>query len=511
MNGSLSYYPAGSSHQIRAGFDHWWGRNQNIGGFHEAGGYQLIFDTIGGVPYTPVEIQVRNFPYDGRAGINTLGLYVTDTWRPIDRLTLNLGLRGEAQNAFVPEQVKVQGPFGGSGSFSRVDAGSWKTLAPRVGVAFDLFGSGSTVLKGTVGKYYLHTGAFSDFAQAYNQNFAEWIHYRWHDLNGDKDYQPGEVNLDTNGPDYLRHAQGAPSNIVNPDLKLKSQTEVTVSLEQDVGSGLSMRGVYVYKHLPEGSQTDFATINTLRPYSVWNQAFTRRDPGPDGVVNTADDGGLITVYDYDPVLRGAAFVKNMRVANDRTDTFNNYEISLNKRKSGKWFAMTSLVATKNHRWLSPVVQSPNDELFPLDETWDLAYRLAAGYDLPFEMTVSTLVQVYNGFALQRTNQFRAVGPDGGPRFPSSSVIELRMEPYGARRAPVRNVVNVRLSKSLRLASGGAFVFDVDLTNLLNGNAAWGSPTSGSGNGQIERSGPTFGYVTRIQQPRAVRLGVSFSF
>ena len=27
--------------------------------------------------------------------------------------------------------------------------------------------------------------------------------YRWHDLNGNLDYDPGEVNLDRNGPDFV--------------------------------------------------------------------------------------------------------------------------------------------------------------------------------------------------------------------------------------------------------------------------------------------------------------------
>jgi hypothetical protein len=31
--------------------------------------------------------------------------------------------------------------------------------------------------------------------------------------------------------------------------------------------------------------------------------------------------------------------------------------------------VASVVATKNHRWLSPSIQSPDDEFFPLDHTW----------------------------------------------------------------------------------------------------------------------------------------------
>ena len=79
---------------------------------------------------------------------------------------------------------------------------------------------------------------------------------------------------------------------------------------------------------------------------------------------------------------------------------------------------TSFLATKNHRWLVPVVQSPNDNLFPLDETWALAYRLAAGYEMPYGIHLSTIYQAYNGISAVRTNLFRTVDPDGGPRSPA---------------------------------------------------------------------------------------------
>lgn len=93
--------------------------------------------------------------------------YVQDTWRPTSRLTLNLGLRWERQSHFVPPQVKVQGDFGTSGTFPRVDVGSWNALAPRVGVAFDLSGDGKTVLKSTYG-WYNFDFELVNFATRYN-------------------------------------------------------------------------------------------------------------------------------------------------------------------------------------------------------------------------------------------------------------------------------------------------------------------------------------------------------
>ena len=36
-------------------------------------------------------------------------------------------------------------------------------------------------------------------------------------------------------------------------------------------------------------------MNNFRPYEAYNIPVTNRDPGPDGRVGTADDGGLVTL------------------------------------------------------------------------------------------------------------------------------------------------------------------------------------------------------------------------
>ena len=95
-------------------------------------------------------------------------------------------------------------------------------------------------------------------------------------------------------------------------------------------------------------------MNVLRPYSVYNVPITRLDPGPDGVVNTGDDGGQVTFYDYDPAYRGAAFVSNMpsNAADGRSDVFRTIEFTAVKRRSANFDVMASVSATKNRRDLT---------------------------------------------------------------------------------------------------------------------------------------------------------------
>jgi hypothetical protein len=355
------------------------------------------------------------------------------------------------------------------------------------------------VIKTTYGRYN-HDWAY-DFAHAYNQNNVSVIAYRWRDVDGNDDYTPGEVDLNPDGPDFLS-ASGATNNVINPDLELTRTHEVSVSLEQELARAFSVRSLYLYKRVVG----EVVTVNALRPPDVYNQVLTRRDPGPDGRVNTPDDGGLVTLYDYDPAFRGSSFQANERVNADRENAFHNMEFMLTRRHTGRWHAYTSFLVTKYHRWLSLVPESPNDDFFPVDNTWEYAYRLAAGYELPAHVSFAVLYQAYNGEPGQRTYRFGVVDPDGGPRLPSSGSINLRLEPYGERRGDLRQIMNFRAAKTFETGVG-RFSAEVDLLNAFNSNVAWGT----FGPGINYASGPTFGYVTNIVAPRTLRLGVTYEF
>ena len=58
-------------------------------------------------------------------------------------------------------------------------------------------GDGKTVVKGGWGRF--HKMRFTDELQTVDRGVIANATYRWHDLNGDKLYQPGEVDLSTTG------------------------------------------------------------------------------------------------------------------------------------------------------------------------------------------------------------------------------------------------------------------------------------------------------------------------
>ena len=501
----VTYLPNGSllgikgNHELKVGMRTW---EAYIDTYHydsPGGNYILIYDTIGGVSHQPSQIRLYNSPVYPHSLTSSQSGYITDRVTYGSRLTLNLGLRYDRYHAWVPEQTKEQGPFGTSGTFPFVEAGKWNLFAPRAGFAYNLAKDGKTVLKGTYG--WFSDDLNESFSDDYNQNVDVIYTYRWRDVNRNNNYDPGEVNLALSGPDFLT-VSGATNNLVNLDLKYQHVHELTGSIEKELAAGTGVRFLYIFRRLAG----QYAVINVLRPSSAYTNVFNRRNPGPDGVISTADDGPMVQVYDFNNAFRGAAFVGNKRTnfPDDRSDHFNSYELTFTKRFSQKWQATVSGSLTQNYKWIpaAALSESPNEDYFPLNETRDWNFKTTVSYTLPFEVRVSSLLFFQNGTAGQRTYAFRAADPLGGPSLPNSATITLRMEPFGASRAAVRREVNLRLSKIFKMQNNRSFEAYVDAQNLTNSNTAWASSY---------QSGPSFGFATTIMPPRLVLFGGSFEF
>ena len=505
--GSITFFPErsfGGKHELKTGVSIY--LDQSSDGYlnNLACNCILYTDTIGGVPGTPSLIRVYNTPVVPTDHENTYSWYLKDTWRPTSRLTVNLGVRWERQHSFLPAQS-----YGGArdwptvfpaGSYPQIEVQRLTRAVPRTGVAWDV--GGKSVVKATFGLYNYILG--DTYGDAFNSNATANAVFTWHDLNGDKLYEPGEVNLDLNGPDF-KSITAASNQILNPNLKSPNAWETTASFEREMAANLGLRMLYVYKLLSDSivnSTGSLVTINTLRPYSAWNIPIVRRDPGPDGVLGTTDDAGSVTLFDYSAAYRGAAFVNTQIVNASNPDRYHSLEFTMTKRFSSRWTGQVSYFVVKNHRWIASAFNSPNDQFFPLDETWTWAGNASGSYRLPGDVSLSGFLQSRSGVLGQRTYTFRQVDPDGGRSIAQNGNTTLRLEPYGHEKLPDQNILNLRASRDFPVGAGRRLEIDLDVFNVFNA----ATPT-----GANFQSGPTFGYVTGVIPARIARLGARFRF
>ena len=160
---------------------------------------------------------------------NNLGLFVQDQWT-IERLTLNLGVRYDSFNAYVPEQTRPAGQYVEEIRFSRIDnVPNFRDIAPRIGAAYDLFGNGKTAIKASVGRYVGGLGSsLTDSINPANAIVAN-ANRTWNDANGN--YLP-DCNLRNFG------ANGECGDIDN---RAFGTVRVTRRYEQDVLEGWGNR------------------------------------------------------------------------------------------------------------------------------------------------------------------------------------------------------------------------------------------------------------------------------
>ena len=99
-------------------------------------------------------------------------VFIQDTWRPVDRLSLNLGVRYEQQRTYFLDAVSTPflADFFPSGTARGRTHTVWNTWAPRLGLAFSL--ASRTVLRGHYGRYYLN---LADAHEVANPASTAWI------------------------------------------------------------------------------------------------------------------------------------------------------------------------------------------------------------------------------------------------------------------------------------------------------------------------------------------------
>lgn len=519
VKGTYSVYKPGvlwGNHDIKMGFDYTWKAHadRSTEDRGAAGNYVLVFRR--GVPF---QFDAKSNPTDPHSPINYLGAFVQDNWTIGRRLTLSLGIRYAHDNGFLPEQCRqasrppldVVFP---AQCYPFVQFNVWNPVTPRLHAAYDLTGDGRTVIKGGYGLFGHLRGI--DELQMANALADSVASYRWHDLNQNNLYDPGEVNFDTNGPDFISRrvevGQALSGAVVNPDEKQPMSHEYSLSIERELIDNLAVRATGIYST----TTNSYRVQNNKRPYDVFTIPVTNTDPGPDGRRGTSDDPGTsITYWEYPTAVAGVAFQEPMLINHTPSDSsYRSVEIAVSRRLVNRWMFMASYSATKldipyvantgsptdftapGGGGLTVILPTfdPNAEIFATNKTWEWLGRVSGAYIFPLDIQFSANFEHRSGDPWARQVSFT-----GGRTIPQ---IRLRVEPIGARRLPNLNILNLRVEKSFRLSGAHRVALRANIYNTLNINTE---------TAVTPLSGPNFLRPSAITPPRLVELGMTYSF
>ncbi len=501
---SVSYFPSrflGGKHEFKAGFQYgiWTINSQRWN--RPSGNYIRVYDNG-----TPIQIRTENRPVDVGATSLYPAAYIRDTWR-FGRATVNLGLRWEHYKGYTWDSTKVAGEFSTAGFFPGEPMYNWTAWAPRIGVVWDITGHATTLLKAQWGHFNHEIS--EEMSNTLNPNGLVTTTWKWHDLNGNRLYDPGEVDFSPTSPDFVSiggaGVAGAGGSFgqgvqANKNLKQPYTREMSVTLEHELMAEVSFRVMLLYKT----ENRLYENVNIGRPYSAWTIPVTRRDPGPDGVINTADDGGAVQLWDFTSNYRGSQFVVEvpMNRPSNRPNTYKGFEIAIAKRPSKTWDLAASFQMYKQHVWNVAIPDNPNEEIYPVDNTSPWAGKVYGTYRLPFDFVVAGMFNLVSGASATRTYIFRTADPLGGTPLANASQLTVALGPPGSQRLPNQRVLNFKLSRVFSLRGARRLTASVQVFNVLNSNV----PTTIS-----FLSGQTYGAQSEITPPRIARVGLQFAF
>jgi hypothetical protein len=510
MKITASYLPSrqflGGSHQISVGtLVDWEAAGTTVLKDKPSGDYLLEFQNG-----APNKIVIYNYPFPTTINdVHSQGFYGTDTMS-IKRLVLNLGVRYDRFDAFYPKQSKPAGQFSAifpAQTFPQKEILTWTDVVPRVGAAWDITGSGKTVVKGSIGLFGDTMG--DTFAATFNPNAAQSETFNWSGPCGPTDpVAPVEYACDATPaflatlPSLTPTAQtGGTSQIINTGLKQDRTHEYTLKVERQLVPNVAINAGYVRHSV-------FNMYDSATNAGVQNPTATYVGNGIDvghtynvPVVFSDTFNGVttpVTVYTY---VKGSGTLTNEVVNNpsNRPDVYNSFEVAVTKRYSKRWDGFASYWMTKDHRWLQGTAGlsgSPNDDSFPIDDTWNWELRGDGVYHLPWDFQLSAFYRAQSGSAGQRVSVFN-----------SSALIQgattVRMGPFGQYRGPMISTMNIRAAKGFKFKDKYHVEANFQIYNILN--------TSASVKTNYQTGASTFGVVSTIISPRVARIGGTFTF
>ena len=518
------------SHNVRVGYQYYWLRqlDQTI-----AAEPQLAYRFNRGVPN---QVTFR-LPEWSRNSITQLhGIFVQDQYTR-GRMTLSGALRWDRASSYAP----VEGNGVSMTSFLNpttisiektpgVDA--YNDISPRVGLAYDVFGTGRTALKFRWGRYL----GFASNDQPFTSNnpaatLVATASRGWTD--NDRDLvvdcdllNPAAQSPATGSVDSCPALTGNASNfgsvgaatVVDPDVlsgwgKRTHDYQTEVTLQQELLPRVSAELSYIHRTFHGFRVTNNINAN---PETDWT-TYTINAP----IDPRLPDGGGYPIVEYarlanPPTQNLLTWEENFGNGKERESSYDGVNVNINARTQNGFFVSAGTSTGRNKSdscHVVPNLANPNPRNCLDIDPWQTTLRGLASYTIP---RVDVLVS-----AALRSEPPLSLGADwvvpnsvilgllGGVVPPGFNVngnttIALDDNEHRIFADNRRTQIDMRFAKIFRFG-GTRTDIGVDLNNLLNTNYATGYEDN------FDLDANTWANPTSIYAPRFVRLNFTVNF
>jgi hypothetical protein len=479
-----------------------------------------------------------------------VGLYAQDRWT-IKRATINAGLRFDWYQGEVLDEDLPAGRWNPALHTAGFDVNDWKDLNPRLGVSYDLFGTGKTALKVSVARYVNGENVVTA-ADINPQNSISRTDTRaWNDQNpalgGNRDLQifnpdgtlqAAEIGASTNS----NFGKAVVTTTYDPAVLegwhvRQYNWEYSASVQHELVPRVSVSAGWYRRSY--GNQTTIDDLNAST--SSYDGPFCINAPVDP---NLPGGGGyqVCGLYDIKPTAN-AIPPQNVRTHADNfggiTDVFNGFDFGVNARLRGGTLVQGGIGAVRRHydtcnaplqsltRGITALpfavatstVDNPQkqfcNQTFPYRPDvkvfashtlpWDViisgTYQFSRGVQNPLQPSIVADWAVPNATIQQALGRSLATGATKTVRLIEPGTV------YSTTFGGVNlNQLDLRLSKRFRFGRS-TFRIDGDLYNAFNSNWPFTLNTA------FSNSTTTSAWLrpTNVLQGRFFKLGANFDF
>ncbi len=431
--------------------------------------------------------------FDQRNNLIQWGAFLQDTWSPIKRLTLNLGLRfDKAEGSYPPQKSKATGePV----IEKTIKAMSFTMVSPRLGLSFDPVGDGKTVLRASYGRYYAPLIMIFYYFNNPNQRTSFWAR-----LNPDWSVA------------YTTPPWSPTLNEIDKDISSPFADEINVGVERELFEDFSVAATFIAKwekNLIDDVDMAHLDIEKFKETGdmVWSGYHSVQGIDP-------FTGNTVTFYEMNPDFGDFRFLY-MNIPGT-TRKYRGLEVKLTKRMSRKWAMQASYVWSKGEGILntsrdqstgfSAFYDDPNvmiNAYGRLDFQREHLVKVQGTYAAPLGINLNVYYQFGSG--VPYTRRIRTI--EAGLGYLYQGAVTIFAEPRGSHRLPHQHLLDIRIEKYFNIWRG-QLGFQLDVYNVFNNNKATsvGSLTNWDWF-QDERGQRTYS----IMGPRYLQVGAVFRF
>ena len=510
FNGSVSYITG--SHTFKVG-SNWHNGNHTFGAEPSFSDYYLFFFQ------RPLAITSISSPHRQRSELDmVLGLFAQDSWT-LDRLTLNLGVRYDHIVASSPAQTRPAGFYTAEVFFpERKNIPNWKSIHPRIGAAYDLFGTGRTAVKGSFGRYEVADSYGLAFARLNSPvaGISTTTTRPWVDFDGD--FEP-DCDLRDGSDQFARGGEcGAWDNQAFGSVLPIRQ------VADDVREGFNVSPTVWQGHVSFQQELAQNVALTVGYFRTWynnltvadNRATTPADYDPYCVTQPLDErlpgsGGNEVCEFYDVSFANFGLLDDLIIrSQDRSQVYNGFDFLINARLDNGLLVFGGVNTGRTVVDNCPSPDAPPAfcrEITPWNG--DTSLKLSAVYPLPWQ-DINLSATYQNSVGAERGGDYVATNAEiasslgrnlsacPAPTGPCPATVTIPLVAPGTYYEPRSHHVDLRISKTVTLpGAGGRLRLNFDLYNLLNESAA---------NSVNSRIGPVYLRAQSIMPGRLMKIG-----